>query len=134
MVEAKIEIKNLNIFFGKTHALNNVSLNVLHNEILSIIGPSNSGKTSFLRSINRLNDLEEKINIDGSILLDGKDIYRQMNPEILRKRVGMILALPIPLPLSIYENIAYGPKMAGISKRSQIDVIVEEGLKSAYLW
>lgn len=134
MVESKIEVKNLNIFFGKTHALNNVSLEILHNEILSIIGPSNSGKTSFLRSINRLNDLEERIKIDGSILLDGKDIYRQMGPEILRKRVGMIFALPIPLPLSIYDNIAYGPRMAGINKKPQLDIVVEDGLKSAYLW
>ena len=112
MVETKIEIKSLNIFFGKTHALNNVSLDILRNEILSIIGPSNSGKTSFLRSINRLNDLEEKIKMNGSILLDGKDIYRHMSPEILRKRIGMIFALPIPLPLSIYDNIAYGPRRA----------------------
>ena len=134
MVETKIEIKSLNIFFGKTHALNNVSLDILRNEILSIIGPSNSGKTSFLRSINRLNDLEEKIKMNGSILLDGKDIYRHMSPEILRKRIGMIFALPIPLPLSIYDNIAYGPRRAGINKNRQLDSIVEKSLKAAYIW
>lgn len=134
MVEDKIIIKNLNIMFGSVHALKYISLNIARNEILSIIGPSNSGKTSFLRSLNRLNDLEEDIKISGTILLDNKDVYREISAEDLRQRVGMIFALPIPLPLSIYENLSYGPRMAGVRNRKQLDEIVERSLKSASLW
>lgn len=134
MVTEKITVKNIDIFFGKTHALKNVSLNILENEILSIIGPSNSGKTSFLRSLNRLNDLEDSIRISGDILLDGKNIYRDVSPEDLRKKVGMIFALPIVLPLSIYENVSYGPRMAGIHNRKELEKDVEESLKAAFLW
>ena len=130
----KIQVQDLNISFGHIEALKNLSLDILSREILSIIGPSNSGKTSFLRSLNRLNDLDDNFRMKGDIYLEGKEIYRAMSPEDLRKRVGMIFALPIPLPLSIYDNVSYGPRMAGITKRDELDRIVEEGLRSAFLW
>src|SRR3989338_6567626 len=130
----KIQVQDLNISFGHIEALKNLSLDILSREILSIIGPSNSGKTSFLRSLNRLNDLDDNFRMKGDIYLEGKEIYRAMSPEDLRKRVGMIFSLPIPLPLSIYDNVSYGPRMAGITKRDELDRIGEEGLRSALLW
>jgi phosphate transport system ATP-binding protein len=134
MVKDAISIKSLSIKFGGVQALKNVSMNIKANEILSVIGPSNSGKTSFLRSLNRLNDIEDNISISGNILLGGKDIYSQMAPEELRKRVGMIFALPIPLPLSIYDNVSYGPRMAGIHSKKKLDSTVENTLKASFLW
>jgi phosphate transport system ATP-binding protein len=134
MVTTKIKVEDLNIWFDDIHPLKNISLDIQNNEILSIIGPSNSGKTTFLRALNRLNELEDWIKMKGRILYDGKDIMRQMSPEDLRKKVGMIFALPIPLPLSIHDNITYGPRMAGINKRSELENIVEESLKAASLW
>ena len=134
MVKPKIQVQGLDISFGGVRAVKDVSLDITPNEILSIIGPSNSGKTSFLRSLNRLNDLEDNCRMSGVMLLDGKDIYRRMSPEDLRKRVGMIFALPIPLPLSIYDNVSYGPRMAGVNKKKELDKRVEESLKAAFLW
>ncbi|MDP3791862.1 MAG: phosphate ABC transporter ATP-binding protein [Candidatus Omnitrophota bacterium] len=134
MVKNIISVKNLSINFGSVQALKNVSIDIKENEILSIIGPSNSGKTSFLRSLNRLNDIEDTIKVIGNILIGGKDIYSQMSPEELRKRVGMIFALPIPLPLSIYDNVAYGPRMAGTHNKKKLDSIVENALKTSFLW
>jgi len=132
--KAKIEVKNLTIHFGKVRAIHDVSLDIQPNEILSIIGPANSGKTSFLRSLNRLNDFEPRLRINGSIKLDGLDIRDDIEAEDLRKRVGMIFALPIPLPRSIYDNITYGPRLAGVRDKTTLDRIVEESLKAAYLW
>jgi len=132
--EVKFQIRDLNVHYGKAHALKSLSIDIYSNEILSIIGPSNSGKTSFLRSLNRLNDIEPNCRMTGAVLLDGKDIYRGISPEDLRKRVGMIFALPIPLPRSVYDNVAYGPRMAGIRNRKTLDVLVEESLTAAYLW
>jgi len=132
--KAKIEVKNLTIHFGKVQAIHDVSLDIQPNEILSIIGPANSGKTSFLRSLNRLNDFEPRLRINGSIKLDGLDIRDDIEAEDLRKRVGMIFALPIPLPRSIYDNITYGPRLAGVRDKTTLDRIVEESLKAAYLW
>jgi phosphate transport system ATP-binding protein len=132
--KAKIEVKNLTIHFGKILALYDLSLDIRPNEILSVIGPANSGKTSFLRSLNRLNDFEPHIRISGSIWLDGRDIHKDIEAEVLRKRVGMIFALPIPLPRSIYDNVTYGPRLAGLRDRTTLDRIVEESLKAAYLW
>ncbi|MCX6562465.1 MAG: phosphate ABC transporter ATP-binding protein [Candidatus Aminicenantes bacterium] len=132
--KAKIEVKNLTIHFGKVQAIHDVSLDIQPNEILSIIGPANSGKTSFLRSLNRLNDFEPRLRINGSIKLDGLDIRNDIEAEDLRKRVGMIFALPIPLPRSIYDNITYGPRLAGLRDKTTLDRIVEESLKAAYLW
>jgi len=132
--KAKIEVKNLTIHFGQVRALHDLSLDIRPNEILSVIGPANSGKTSFLRSLNRLNDFEPHIRISGSIRLDDKDIRTDIEAEDLRKRVGMIFALPIPLPRSIYDNITYGPRLAGLRDRTTLDRIVEESLRAAFLW
>jgi phosphate transport system ATP-binding protein len=134
MVKEKISIRKLDIKFGEVRALNNVSIDIFNNEILSIIGPSNSGKTTFLRSLNRLNDLEDRIKSTGSIHLDGKNIYSEISAEDLRKRVGMIFALPIPLPISIYENVSYGPRMAGLKDKKELDRIVERSLWESFLW
>jgi phosphate transport system ATP-binding protein len=131
---SKIKVRELTIHFGKFRALNNLSLDIHENEILSVIGPANSGKTSFLRALNRLNDFEPQMKMSGSIRLDDKDIQTDMEAEELRKRVGMIFALPIPLPLSIHDNITYGPRLAGIHDKRRLDQIVEESLKAAYLW
>jgi phosphate transport system ATP-binding protein len=129
----KFNAKNLNIWFGQIHALKGVNIEVQANEILSIIGPSNSGKTSFLRMLNRLNDLNPGFKMSGWLEFDQEDI-RRIDIEVLRKKVGMVFALPLPLPLSIFENIAYGVKMHGEKNRHKISAIVERSLKQAYLW
>ena len=129
----KIVIKELNIWFGKIRALKNLNIAIFKNEILGVIGPANSGKTSFLRQLNRLNELEANYQATGEVLLDGKDI-QAINPELLRKRVGMIFALPQALPISIYDNIAYGPRMYGIKDKNRLDNIVEDTLKDSFLW
>ncbi len=129
----KFDIKNLNIWFGAIQALKDVSLQIYTNEILSIIGPANSGKTTFLRMLNRLNELEDNFRWSGNVKLDGKDIASQ-DVELLRKRVGAVFALPLPLPLSIFDNVAYGPRMHGINSRKKLQTIAEDALKKAYLW
>jgi len=134
IVAPKIQVKDLSIHFGRIRALRDLSLDVRANEILSIIGPANSGKTSFLRALNRLNDFEPGIRISGSIKLDGLDIRKDIEAEDLRKRIGMIFALPIPLPRSIYDNVTYGPRLAGCHDRTELDRIVEDSLKAAFLW
>jgi len=122
------------VWFSGTNALTHLSLDIVEHEILSIIGPSNSGKTSFLRALNRLNDLEDGFKMKGAIYLDRKNIYRDMTSEVLRKKVGMIFALPIPLPLSIYDNVSYGPRMAGVRSKRKLDSIVEKSLEAAFLF
>jgi phosphate transport system ATP-binding protein len=129
----KFDIKDLNIWFGHSHALKQVSMEVHANEILSVIGPSNSGKTTFLRTLNRLSDLYQTFKMTGSVKLDQKDI-RNIDTELLRKRVGMVFALPLPLPLSIFDNVAYGMKMHGTKKKRMLGAAVEKSLKEAYLW
>lgn len=133
MVKPKIDVQKLNIHFGNIHSIKNISIQIYPNEILSIIGPANSGKTSFLRMLNRMNELEENFRYSGKIYLDGEDIFK-IPVEILRRRVGIVFALPMPLPISIYDNIAYGPRMRGIRKKSRLDQLVEFSLKAAYLW
>ncbi|MFH0947495.1 MAG: phosphate ABC transporter ATP-binding protein PstB [Elusimicrobiota bacterium] len=129
----KIVTKDLNCFFGDVHSVKSLSITVFENEILGIIGPSNSGKTTFLRTLNRLNDLNIKFKKDGNIFLDGKDIYG-IDTETLRKRVGMVFALPLPLPLSVFENIVYGPKRHGMKDKKKLENIVEKSLSAAFLW
>lgn len=129
----KFNAKNLNIWFGQVHALKGVNIEVEANEILSVIGPSNSGKTSFLRMLNRLNDLHPHFKMSGWLEFDQEDI-RKIDIEVLRKKVGMVFALPLPLPLSIFENVAYGVKMHGEKNRQKISAIVERSLKQAYIW
>ncbi len=133
----KIAAKDFRLFFGKNQALRNITLDVDSHSILGIIGPSGSGKTSFLRAINRLNDLHPDCHIEGVLQLDGEDIYHpRFDPVALRKRVGMVFALPIPLPLSIYENVVYGPRLGGhpTPPRAELDARVESSLRAAFLW
>ena len=131
----KFAIQNLNTFYGRTQALKSVTLDVEANQILGVIGPSGSGKTSFLRTLNRLNDLLPDFRLEGRILLDGEDIYGpRMEPVMLRRRVGMVFALPVPLPMSIYDNVIYGPRLTGIRQTSRLDEIVEKSLQAAFLW
>lgn len=129
----KFDITGLNIWFGHVHALKQVSMRIQANEILSVIGPSNSGKTTFLRTLNRLNDLSQNFKMSGSVKLEQEDI-KSMDTELLRKRVGMVFALPLPLPLSIFDNVAYGVRMHGIRNMKALEKIAEESLKEAYLW
>lgn len=130
---SKINISNLNIWYDKVHAVKDVSFTVEQHEILGIIGPSNSGKTSFLRTLNRLNELYSGFRMEGEILLDGENIHA-VNVQMLRKRVGVVFALPLPLPLSIYDNITYGPRLHGIKNKQKLDQIVEESLTAAAIW
>ncbi|MFH1398123.1 MAG: phosphate ABC transporter ATP-binding protein [Candidatus Omnitrophota bacterium] len=129
----KFDIENLNIWFGETQALRGVSLNIRANEILSVIGPSNSGKTTFIRMLDRMNELQLNFRMDGKVELDGKDV-RKIDLEFLRKRVGMVFALPLPLPLSIFDNVAYGARMHGITNKNKLKEIVEQSLKQAFIW
>ncbi|MDD4899330.1 MAG: phosphate ABC transporter ATP-binding protein [Candidatus Omnitrophica bacterium] len=129
----KVEVKNLNTWFGLLHVLKGVTIDIQANEILSAIGPSNSGKTTFLRMLNRLNELETNFKMEGLVNLEGKDV-RAIDVELLRKKVGMVFALPLPLPLSIFENVAYGVRMHGMHNKGKIIERVEEALKKAYIW
>ncbi len=131
---AKIEVKNLNLFFENNQVIHNLNLDVQHNEILGIIGPANSGKTSFLKTLNRLNELVIYCRTEGLITLDGLDIFKQVNVQMLRKRVGIVFALPLPLPMTIFDNVAYGPRMHGITDKKKLAEIVEKSLQSAAIW
>lgn len=124
---------NLDIWFGRVHSLIDVNLEVKPNEILSIIGPANSGKTTFLRMLNRLNELMLDFKMKGGVEFNGQDIMK-IDMEILRRRVGMVFALPAPLPLSIFDNIAYGARMQGIKNKSKLKQLVENVLAQSYLW
>jgi phosphate transport system ATP-binding protein len=132
--KVKINVENLNLWFADLPALKSANLQVFENEILGVIGPSNSGKSSLLRSFNRLNDLSPHFKIQGTITLDGKNIYRDIEIGNLRKRVGMVFALPVPLPLSIFENVIYGPRRHGVTDKRVLNELVETTLKEAYLW
>ncbi|MDD2752486.1 MAG: phosphate ABC transporter ATP-binding protein PstB [Candidatus Omnitrophica bacterium] len=129
----KVEVKNLNIWFGALHVLRSVNIEIRANEILSVIGPSNSGKTTFLRMLNRLNELETNFKMAGFVALDDRDV-RKIDVELLRKKIGMVFALPLPLPLSIFENVAYGVRMHGLNNKNKLSEIVEAALKKAYIW
>ena len=130
----KVSVRGLSVSYGAVAALKGLDLDIASGEILSIIGPSNSGKTSFLRSLNRMNELNPRARTAGTVLLDGADIVRDMSAEALRKRIGMIFAMPVPLPLSIRDNITYGPRMAGVRDAAILDGLIEESLRAAYLW
>ncbi|MEN6384009.1 MAG: phosphate ABC transporter ATP-binding protein PstB [Phycisphaerales bacterium] len=132
-MNTKIEITNLDVWFDSSHAVKNLNLKVYENEILSIIGPSNSGKTTFLRMLNRLNELDMNFKIRGIVKINKKDIMK-INIEELRRKVGMVFALPLPLPLSIYDNVAYGARMHGITNKKKVQEIVQNALQKAYLW
>lgn len=132
--QVKIVVEDLNIRYGDMWALREMNFSVKDREILSVIGPANSGKTSFLRALNRLNDLDPGCKMKGSILLNGKDINREMDAEEVRRKVTMVFALPIPLPMSIFDNVAYGPRRHGIRDKKKLEEIVEKSLRAAFLW
>lgn len=131
----KIEITNLNLFYGEHQALKNINMGIKANEITALIGPSGCGKSSLLSCINRMNDLVDKSRIEGEIAIDGADIYdRHTDVNYLRKEVGMVFQDPNPFPMSIYNNIAYGPRTHGVKNRAKLDDIVHKALKDAALW
>lgn len=129
-----IETRNLNLYYGEKQALKNINISINKNEVTALIGPSGCGKSTFLRTINRMNDLIDIVKIDGEVLFEGKDIYKDYDEIHLRKRIGMVFQRPNPFPMSIYNNIAYGPKIHGITNKKQLDEIVEKSLKGAALW
>jgi phosphate transport system ATP-binding protein len=131
----RFSMRGLNAFFGKTQSLRGVDFDIHANQILGVIGPSGSGKTTFLRVLNRLNDLIPGFRIEGKVRLDGKDIYDPGYDVIgLRRKAGIVFALPVALPMSIYENVVYGPRAGGVRHRDELDALVESSLKSAFLW
>ena len=130
----KMTIKDMNLYYGDFHALKNVNLNLGEKEITAFIGPSGCGKSTLLKSLNRMNDLVPGCKIEGYIRLDGEDIYGNMDVNLLRKRVGMVFQKPNPFPMSIYDNIAYGPRTHGIHSKAQLDEIVETSLRPAAIW
>ncbi len=135
-VSAKVKMasQNMNVYYGDFHALKDINLNFPEHEITALIGPSGCGKSTFLKSLNRMNDLVEGCKITGSIKLDDTDIYKDIDVNILRKRVGMVFQHPNPFPMSIYDNIAYGPRTHGIKNKAKLDDIVEDSLKKAAIW
>ena len=130
----KFDISNLNLHYGDFHALKDVNMQIEANKITAFIGPSGCGKSTFLKTLNRMNDLVENCKIDGKVLLDGTDIYKDMDEITLRYHVGMVFQQPNPFPKSVYDNVAYGPRIAGIKKKSQLDEIVERSLRQAAIW
>ena len=130
----KMTIHNMNLFYGDFHALKNVDLDIPEKEITAFIGPSGCGKSTLLKSLNRMNDLVEGCKITGDIRLDGEDIYGNMDVNLLRKRVGMVFQKPNPFPMSIYDNIAYGPRTHGIHSKIALDELVENSLRGAAIW
>ena len=130
----KFTVENLDLYYGDFKALKNINLNIAPNEITAFIGPSGCGKSTLLKSMNRMNDLVEGCKITGKMLLDNEDIYGDMDTNLLRKRVGMVFQKPNPFPMSIYDNIAYGPRTHGIRSRVRLDEIVEKSLRGAAIW
>ena len=130
----KFDISNLNLHYGDFHALKDVNMKIEANKITAFIGPSGCGKSTFLKTLNRMNDLVENCKIDGKVLLDGTDIYKDMDEITLSYHVGMVFQQPNPFPKSVYDNVAYGPRIAGIKKKSQLDEIVERSLRQAAIW
>ena len=131
----KIDAKNLNLFYGDNHALKDVNINLQANSISALIGPSGCGKSTFLKTLNRMNDLIDSVKITGEVWLDGENIYDpKVDTTVLRKRVGMVFQQPNPFPMSIYDNIAYGPRIHGIKNKHELDKIVEESLRGAAIF
>ncbi len=134
MEKDKFTIKDLDLFYGDFQALKKISMHIPEKEITAFIGPSGCGKSTLLKSLNRMNDLVEGCKITGTLLLDGEPINQMKNVNLLRKRVGMVFQKPNPFPMSIYDNVAYGPRTYGIRKKSELDAIVEDSLKKAAIW
>lgn len=133
-MDSILSIKNLNLHYGDFHALKNVNMEIPRNEITAYIGPSGCGKSTLLKTLNRMNDLVEGCKIEGEVKLDGVDIYKDIDTNELRKRVGMVFQKPNPFPMSIYDNIAYGPRTHGIHSKARLDEIVEKSLTDAAIW
>ena len=129
-----ITAKNLNLWYGENHALKDINIELPQKRITALIGPSGCGKSTFLKSLNRMNDLVDICRIEGEICLDGVDIYKSIDVNILRKKVGMVFQKPNPFPMSIYDNIAYGPRIHGIRSKAELDAIVERSLRQAAIW
>ncbi len=134
MSNPKISVRGLELFYGDFKALKGIDVDIKANEITACIGPSGCGKSTFLKTLNRMNDLIESVKINGKIKLDGQDIYKNIDVIKLRKRVGMVFQKPNPFPMSIYDNVAYGPRAHGVKKKSELDEIVEKSLKAAAIW
>lgn len=133
--KSKISVHGLNLYYGENQALKNVSMEIKPNAVTAFIGPSGCGKSTFLKTLNRMNDLVDNVRIEGSVLLDGEDIYApDVDTTVLRKKVGMVFQQPNPFPMSIYDNIAYGPRVHGIKDRQTLDHIVEESLRGAAIF
>lgn len=131
----KVKVENLNLYYGENHALKDVSMDIQENAVTAFIGPSGCAKSTFLKTLNRMNDLVDGVRIDGKVLLDGEDIYEPgVDTTILRKKVGMVFQQPNPFPMSIYDNIAYGPRVHGIRDKKRLDQIVEESLRGAAIF
>lgn len=134
-MEYKIQVNKLKLYYGTALALKKISINVAKNSVLALIGPSGCGKSTFIKTLNRMNDLIDNVKIEGEVLLDGVNVYHpDTDVVMLRKRVGMVFQRPNPFPMSIYENIAYGPRIHGLTSKSRLDEIVEKSLMGAALW
>ena len=133
-MEHIITTKNLNLWYGASHALKSINMEIPEKKITALIGPSGCGKSTYLKTLNRMNDLVESCRIEGEIMLSGIDIYKGIDVNILRKRVGMVFQKPNPFPMSIYDNIAYGPRTHGIKNKAKLDDIVEHSLRGAAIW
>lgn len=133
-MKKKIEIKNLTISYGPKTVVTNLNMDIYQNEVLAIIGPANSGKSSLLKSLNRMTDFNNEVKVQGEILLDGQDIFEDEDSTFLRRRVGMVSPLPVGLPMSIKDNVTYAPRMAGCKDQAELDFILEDCLKKAALW
>ena len=134
MTDFKFDVESLDLYYGNFKALKDITMQIRKNEITALIGPSGCGKSTFLKTLNRMNDLVEGCKVEGIIKLDGEDIYNELDPITLRRRVGMVFQQPNPFPKSIYDNVAYGPRIHGISKKSKLDEIVERSLRQAAIW
>ncbi|MGN0838975.1 MAG: phosphate ABC transporter ATP-binding protein PstB [Pyramidobacter sp.] len=130
----KYDIRHLNLYYGDFMALKDITMQIPAHQITAFIGPSGCGKSSLMKTLNRMNDLVEGCRVEGSVLLDGDDIYGDMDPTVLRKRVGMVFQKPNPFPMSIFDNVAYGPRTHGIRSRARLEAIVEKSLRDAAIW
>ena len=134
-METKVSVKGLNLYYGELHALKDIGIDISEKKVTALIGPSGCGKSTFIKTLNRMNDLVPGVKIEGEVLLDGENIYsRGVDVTLLRKRVGMVFQKPNPFPMSVYDNIAYGPRIHGMKSRRKLDEIVEQSLRGAALW
>ncbi len=135
MEQSKIKTENWNLYYGQNHALKNITMEIEKNAVTAFIGPSGCGKSTFLKSLNRMNDLVEGVRFNGRIWLDGEDIYdNKVDTTLLRKKIGMVFQQPNPFPMSIYDNVAYGPRIHGLKNKAKLDEMVEKSLRDAAIW